>query len=268
MGLCAVLHDLLRPLKYLRRDDLQLRQQFGTGFAVDNDAGVNLIFYHTVDAGVGEVPAASAPDALVVQPVAEPLCAVALVHILVKNQANDLSLLLVHHQLTDLVVPLVDTALLFNAVSERNRAAGVVALLSQLFQPGLGADGGFQTFAGCLPIADVIHQLVHMGVEPLLTFPRTPHLNAVFHEPFHHKGRLIVPAAKTVKHEHQQDVKSASEGVLLDALDGVPVFGGDLIPGDALLKVFFYDFPAHVVRKFTAFLLLHGNVVFFYLAGS
>lgn len=43
-------------------------------------------------------------------------------------------------------------------------------------------DGRLLTFAGCLPEPQVIHQLIHMAVKPLLALLGTPHLNTVFHK--------------------------------------------------------------------------------------
>ena len=44
------------------------------------------------------------------------------------------------------------------------------SLLYDLPQTSLGSYGGFQAFARCLPIPDVVHELVHMSIKPLLSF--------------------------------------------------------------------------------------------------
>ena len=110
-----------------------------------------------------------------------------------------------------------------------------MAFFRDLAEPGLGADGGFQAFAGGLPVTDVVHQLVHMGIEPLLSFHRAPDFNASLGKPFNHKRRLIVAASKTVKHEHKQDVKLTRYRIGLNFLNSIPIFGGHLVAGDALL---------------------------------
>lgn len=105
-----------------------------------------------------------------------------------------------------------------------------------------------------------------MIVKPLLSLHGAPNLDAVLHEPFHHKGRFIVPAAQAVKHEHQQDVKLALQGHPLDFLDGVPILGRLLEAGNALLGKLLDDLPfVLTLDKLTAKLLLHGNVVFLHL---
>ena len=99
-----------------------------------------------------------------------------------------------------------------------------MSLLRQLLHSGLGADRGFDAFTGRLPVTDVIQQLVHMGIKPLLSFLCAPHLNAVFDKPLHNKRRFILSAPQSVKHEYQQNIKLVLQGVTLNFLNGVPVF--------------------------------------------
>ena len=116
----------------------------------------------------------------------------------------------------------------------RSCEAYVAPLSGKLTEARFDAHRGFQALAGCLPVADVVHQLVHMAVKPLLALHAAPDLDAALDEPFHHEGRFIVPAAQAVKHEHQKDVELPGNGVLLNLLDRVPVLSGDLEFGGSL----------------------------------
>ena len=160
----------------------------------------------------------------------------------------------------------IEAPLLFQAVSIGNDPAAEPPLLHNLRQTGLCSGGGFEALAGCLPVADVVHQLVHMGVKPLLSFVHAPDLDALLGEPLHNKGRFIITAAEAGKHEHQQDVKLPFLGVLADLLNGIAVSGSHLETGDTLFRKFFDDRPSLALRKFTAVLFLHRDIIFFYLS--
>ena len=142
-----------------------------------------------------------------------------------------------------------------------------MTFLCQLLHSGLGADRGFDAFAGRLPVTDIIQQLVHMSIKPLLSFLGTPHLNAVFDKPLHNERRFVLSAAQTVKHKHQQNIKLILQSVSLDFLNGIPVFGRDLKPGNTLLRKLLDDFPSGMLpNKLPARFLLHGNIIFFDLS--
>ena len=142
-----------------------------------------------------------------------------------ENQPDDLSFRFVDHKVTDLLIFLVHPTKADTLVAKSHGAACIVAFPGELFQPCPGTDRGFQTFAGCLPVADVVHQLVHMGVEPLLSLVHAPDLDALLREPLYDKGRFIITATETVKHEHQQNVKLAFHRSLLNFLEFVTLFG-------------------------------------------
>ena len=101
-----------------------------------------------------------------------------------------------------------------------------------------------------------------MGVEPLLSLVHAPDLDALLREPFHDKGRFIITATETVKHEHQQDVKLALHCGLLDFLEFITVFGRLLKAGNAFFGKFLDDLPALTFCKVAAGFFLHGDVVF------
>ena len=154
---------------------------------------------------------------------AEPLRSVALIDVFAEYEPHDLGLVLVNDQVADLAVPLVHAPALFKAVAERHGAAGVETRFRHLTEAGLDTDGGLDALAGGLPVADVVHQLVDVIVEPLLTLGGAPDLDAVADEPLHNEGRLVVAASEAVKHENQQDVEFPIHGVALYLLNGVAV---------------------------------------------
>lgn len=139
--------------------------------------------------------------------------------------------------------------------------------MCQLFHAGLDADGGFYALTRCLPVTYVVQQLVNVVVKPLLPLHGTPDFNTVADKPFHNKGRFVVTAAKAVKHIDQQDIKFALYGVPLDLLHGIAVFGRYLVARNALFVELIFNMPSRMaVYKFSAKLLLHGNVIFFHLS--
>ena len=113
---------------------------------------------------------------------------------------------------------------MLQTITKRNTAAGKMTFLRQLLHSGLGADRGFDAFAGRLPVTDIIQQLVHMSIKPLLPFLGTPHFNAVFHKPFYNKRCFVLSAPQSVKHKYQQNIEFVLQGITLNFLNGVPVF--------------------------------------------
>ena len=187
----------------------------------------------------------------------------ALIHIFLKNQLDDFRILRLYNKIPHILIFLVHPACFLQPVAKRCAPAGVKPLLSQLFQPGLDAQGSFNALSRSLPIADVIQQLIHVIVKPLLALHGAPYFNILLDKPFHHKGRFIVLAAQPVEHKHQQNIKFALQGHLLYLLNRVPVPGGDLKPGNAFFRKFLGNLPAGVLpAKSPARLLLHGNIVF------
>ncbi|OCN01989.1 hypothetical protein A7X67_04335 [Clostridium sp. W14A] len=74
-------------------------------------------------------------------------------------------------------------------------------------EAGFRADGCLDAFAGGLPVADVIRQLIHMRIKTLLPFLGAPDFNAVVYEPFHDKRCFVLAASQPVKHEDQKNIK-------------------------------------------------------------
>ena len=101
-----------------------------------------------------------------------------------------------------------------------------------------------------------------MVVETLLTLLGTPYPDAVPYKPFHNKGSFICDTTDTVEHEHQQDVKLAPPGIVLDDLQLVAGGGPDFVAGHAFFLFFMDDDPALRFSELMASLSLHGQVSF------
>lgn len=99
-----------------------------------------------------------------------------------------------------------------------------------------------------------------MIVEMLFPLLGTPHPDAIFYEPFHHKRRLVRDPPDAVKHEHQQDVKLALLGAFFYKLELVTVFGPYLMSGNAVLLLLVNNRPALFLRKTVAGFSLHQEV--------
>ena len=91
-----------------------------------------------------------------------------------------------------------------------------------------------------------------MGVKSLLSFVHAPDFDALLREPLHDKGRFIVTATETVKHEHQQDVKLAFHRSLLNFLEFITLFGRLLKAGNSFFGKFLDDLPALTFCKVAA----------------
>ena len=103
-------------------------------------------------------------------------------------------------------------------------------------------------------------------VEPLLSLVHAPDFDALLRKPLHDKGRFIITATETVKHEHQQDVKLALHCGLLDFLEFVTLFGRFFEAGNAFFGKFLDDLPALTFCKVAAGFFLHGDVILFDLS--
>ena len=164
------------------------------------------------------------------------------------------------------MVLFIEAPLLFQAVSIGNSATPEASFLHDLRQAGLRSHRGLETLSGCLPIADVVPQLVDVVIHLLLPFHCAPHFNAVADEPLHHERCFIIPPPQAVEHEHQQDVKLPLLGILADLLNGIAVSSSYLEARDTLFRKFFEDRPPLALCKLTAALLLHGDIIFVYLS--
>ena len=160
----------------------------------------------------------------------------------------------------------IEAPLLFQAVSIGNDPAAEPPLLHDLRQTCLCSGGGFEALTGSLPVTDIVQQFVDMIIHLLLPFHCAPHFDSVADEPLHHEGRLIISPSQAVEHEHQQDVKLPFLGILTDLLNRVAVSSSHLETRDTFFRKFFDDRPSLALRKFTAVLFLHRDIIFFYLS--
>ena len=180
--------------------------------------------------------------------------------ILIKNQANDSSLIFIDRKLKQFMFPFVQLAAPYKFVTVWGNTAAKTTGFYQLAQGGFGTDGGFFAFPVRLPEPDIVGQLIGVVIEPLLPFLGTPNTDAVLDEPFHHKGRFICDASNAVKHEHQQNIKLFLFSVFLDNLEFIPVFCSHLMTGNSIFLFLMDDCPALFFCKPVAGFPLHGDV--------
>ena len=190
------------------------------------------------------------------------LRAVALIHILVKDNPHYGSFLFVDVQFVQFMLALVDTPTPYKVIAIRRISALEVTFFYKLAQTGAGTDGSLFAFSVRLPESDVVQQFVSVVVETLLTLLGTPYPDAVSYKPFYDKWRFICDASDAVKHEHQQNIKLALSGVFLDDLQLVTGFCADFVARHALFLFFMDDDPALCFSKLVTRLALHGNVCF------
>ena len=191
----AVLQHLLRSVENIIINDTQLLDRLGFAFAIADNSRIEHIFKNAVDGRCRDISAALIADSLLRQEIAKALCSVALKHALLKNKPHDFRLVRNDLQVIDFFVALVRSSFIDRAVAVRDHPAGVVALFGELTDPRLGTDRGLDALTGCLLIADVVQELVHMGIKPLLSLGRAPYLNTILDKPLYNKRRLVVAAA-------------------------------------------------------------------------
>ena len=111
------LHNLLRPVKGVLVDDAKRVDGFRLCFTVADDPCIDLIFDDAVDGRVREAAAVRAPDVHFVEIMTKTLSAEPFMDVLVKNELNDFSFIVVHNKIKHFFVPLVHAALLFKPIA-------------------------------------------------------------------------------------------------------------------------------------------------------
>ena len=202
----------------------------------------------------------SGPVALPVQVSSDPLRAVALVDVLLKDGPNYGGFRFIDNQFVELMLALVEAPAFDQIIAIRGKPALEAACLNELPQGGLGTDGSLFALSVGLPETDVIGELVGVAVKTLLAFLGAPYLDPLLDEPFHHKGRFICNAPDAVKHEHQQDVELFLPGQILDDLQLVTILCSDFVAGNTFLLFLMDNGPAHFVTEGAAGFPLHGDV--------
>ena len=235
--------QLLSLFKYFRLDDPQFRA-FLFDVAVDEVAQIGFISHHPNQRRGRDVLAVPSHDVVLYKVVADSLYTVAFINVFLEYQTDDFCFFLVDFQLTDFLIFLVHATLFYTLVSESNRSTGIV------------------------PVSDIVHQLIDMGIKTLLTFIYAPDLDPLLREPFHDKGRFVVTPTQTVKHEHQQNIKLSGSSSLLKQLELIAVFCRFLKTGNAFFGKLLDDFPALPFCKFVAGFFLHGYVILFDLSNG
>lgn len=260
----SLLPALLHPLELLRRDDLQIRKYLRDARTASEYAGVSDIDEDILNGGVMErFTSAEIEKALLFERGGCFSATVAVLVCQIEDAAHSGGFHGVDLNIKQLTVLLAHAPLLYQLIAIGRVTTTKSALHDDLSQSGLSTNGGLDTLTGCLPVTDVVQQLVHMVVKPLLAFLGTPDLNAVVDEPFHNEGCFVIAAAKAIKHENKEDVKGVQCGFTLNLLYSVALLCGDLEAGYAFLRKFTDDVPAHLCGELMASLLLHGDVIFF-----
>lgn len=262
------LNDFDGPIEVVVIHDTQGLNRLGKRVAQVHLATVDGIANHGAN-GCGSPKGGSllGLDAALVEPVGKAVAAVALVHDFVVAFRLYRGFFLIANQVLYGFVLLVHTAKVYGVEAKGYEAATVFASQHHLLVLRPDAYRGLFGFAGRLPEADVVEQLINVAVKTLLAFLDAPYAYTMRNEPLHHEGCFIIAAAKAVEHENQQYIELACHRVRLNLHDGVAVFGLDLIAGYALLVKLFDDFPVLLrFHEFPAGNALHGDVIVIHLA--
>ena len=240
----AFLDDFDGSIEVVVIHDAQSLNRLGKGVAQVHLATVDGIANHGANG-------CSSPEggsllglyAALVEPVGKAVSAVTLVHDFVVAFRLDRSFFLVANQVLDGLVFLVHAAKIHGVKAEGYEAATVFASQYHLLVLRPDADGSLFRFAGSLPEADVVEQLINVAVETLLAFLDAPYPDTVGNEPLHHEGRFIIAASKAVKHEYQRHIELASQGIRLNLHDSVALISFHLVARYTFLVELLNDFP-------------------------
>ena len=178
-------------------------------------------------------------------------------HIVVINLSDDNRFIFANGKIFLFVAFFVEPPALYEHIPIRSGAAFVMTLFHQQPQTRSCAYGRFFAFTVSLPKADIVHQLVGVGVKPLFALVHAPYPDIAFYEPFHHKGRFVRNPADTVKHEHKEYIKLFRKGKLLDILYAVAFFSSYLMSRYAVLAFLMDEYPPLLFQKASARLPLH-----------
>lgn len=260
----SLLPAFLHTLELLRRDNLQVRKYLRDTLTASEYTGVSNIDEDVLDGGVMErLTRAEVDEALLFERSGGFSATVAVLVGQIENAAHSRGFHGVDLNIKQLTVLLAYAPLLYQLIAIGRVTATKSALHNDLPQTGLGTNGGLDAFAGRLPVTDVVQQLVHMVIKPLLAFLGAPDLDAVVDEPFHNEGCFVIAAAKAVKHENKENVKGVQCSFTLNLLYGVALLGGHFEAGDTFLGKLSNNVPTHLCGELMASLLLHGDVILF-----
>jgi len=260
----SLLPAFLHTLELLRRDNLQVRKYLRDTLTASEYTGVSNIDENVLDGGVMErLTRAEVEKALLLECGRGFPPTIAVLIRQLENAAHSRGFHGVDLNIKQLTVLLAYAPLLHQLIAIGRVTTTKSALHDDLPQPGLGTNGGLDAFAGRLPVTDVVQQLVHMVIKPLLALLGAPNLDAVVDEPFHNEGCFIIAPAKAVKHENKENVKGVQCSFTLDILYSVALLCGDLEAGHAFLRKLSNNVPTHLCGELMASLLLHGDVILF-----
>ena len=260
----SLLPAFLHTLELLRRNDLQFGKYFRYAFTASQHAGIGDVDENILNGGiVKRLTGAEVDEALLLECGRGFPPTIAILICQLENAPDSGSLHRVYLNVKQLPVLFAHASLLHQLIAIGRVTATESTLHDDLPKPRLGTNGGLDTFAGRLPVTDVVQQLVHMVVKPLLAFLGAPNLDSVVDEPFHDEGRFVIAATQPVKHENKKDVKCVQRSFALDLLYSVALLGRHFEAGDAFFGKLSNNVPAHLCGKLMTPLFLHGDVVFF-----
>ena len=107
-------------------------EHLGTALTAAQNAGISQVADDAPDRGVVPILTRPGPVAQPVQVGGDPMCAEALVDVLLEDDTHDSGLGLIHHQFVQLVLPLVHPSILHKIIAIGSHTALKTAVLDQL----------------------------------------------------------------------------------------------------------------------------------------
>ena len=152
--------------------------------------------------------------------------------------------------------------IVYKPIPERNRSARVNTLGCHLLQSCPDTDCRLFGLSRCLPEAYVIHELVRMGFNLLLSLVDAPYFNPMLRKPFKNKRRFVFNTTETVEHKNEKHIIFPFECGILEFLYRVTLGCRNLETRDTLFLFFDDDRPPLPFGKLAAGNPLHRNIVF------
>ena len=179
----------------------------------------------------------------------------------IKYQADILSSIGIDNEITNRLILLVYSPEVLQTVSVWNKAAAKVTFVNHLLLPCFDTERGFLALAAGLPIPYVIGQLIYMSFELLLTLIDTPYFDIMLDEPFDDEGRFVIASSQSVKHKHEQDIKTLKECLFFEFLYSISIIRAYLVSGNTPLVKLANDHPAVSFGILTACNSLQRNII-------
>ena len=188
----SLLHNHLRFIKQLLRDDLQLRQKRRCDILCYQISGILPFCQDTIHRQRIEFCAVMCAYASFVQFVGHDKRPGSFINRSFKYFPYNGRFLGINLKILDRFVFLVQPTFFDSPITVSHRTTGIQPFSPHLIKSGFDAHGCLSGFAFALPVSNIIDQRIGMAFELLFAFFDAENSDSLLGEPLHHKGCFIV----------------------------------------------------------------------------